>query len=80
MDSAAQWPVSDVDTERVPRRVPPGVVRDIADRFGMPPEWAARHVGEHVCVDGRRYYHSCLVSDPACHETAAALIGRSGKR
>lgn len=42
----------------------------IAERFEMPLSWAQQHIGEHVCLDGRRYRLSCLVSDPMCEHLA----------
>lgn len=46
----------------------------VAERFGKSIEWARDHVGRHVCVDGKRYIYSCLVSDPDCDKVARSYM------
>jgi hypothetical protein len=50
---------------------------EIAERFGLPIAWAAEHMGEHHCLDGRRYINSCLVSDPTCGKIARGLLAKA---
>jgi hypothetical protein len=47
----------------------------VAERFGLPIEWARLHIGDHRCVDGRRYIVSCLVTDPSCDHIARGRMG-----
>lgn len=49
----------------------------VAERFGLPIEWARTHVGDHRCVDGRRYIVSCLVVDPSCDHIARRRMNLS---
>lgn len=48
-----------------------------AARFGQPTEWARYHSGDHhVCLDGRQYRGSCLVTDPAMEQVARNILAR----
>lgn len=49
-------------------------VGGMAERFGWSYEQALQHVGDHYCLDGRRYIVSCLVSDPSRDHIARAII------
>jgi len=47
-----------------------------ADRLDLPISEVRRHAtGRHVCVDGRYYEMSCLVTDPEWHKTAVWFLG-----
>lgn len=48
--------------------------QEIAERFNRSVEWAQLHIGDHRCIDKRRYVYSCLVSDPECHKTAIGYM------
>jgi hypothetical protein len=40
-------------------------------------EMRAQHDnGPHICLDGRRYIGSCLVTDPTCDYLALAILNR----
>jgi hypothetical protein len=42
-----------------------------AARFGQPVDWVRFHAhGPHICVDGKNYIASCLVTDPAMESVA----------
>jgi len=46
-----------------------------ADWLDLPVSEIRRHAaGRHVCVDGRYYEVSCLVTDPECHKAAAWFL------
>jgi hypothetical protein len=47
-----------------------------AARLGLPEMFTAMHEGRHVCIDGRRYNVSCLITDPDCDDIARARLGR----
>lgn len=53
--------------------------QEIAERFNRSVEWAQLHIGDHRCIDNRRYVYSCLVSDPACHGVALSGLDRAAK-
>jgi uncharacterized protein (UPF0212 family) len=50
-------------------------LKDISNRLNMSADWVQVHMGEHRCLDGRRYIDSCLVTDPACHHLARRRLG-----
>jgi len=58
----------------------PETAEQIAQRFGMPTQWARYHEGQHICVDGRNYIGSCLVTDPATQQTAQYFINKPTTR
>jgi hypothetical protein len=64
--------MSTVTVGGVPAESPEQVVA----RLGISIEAAREHVGDHRCVDGRRYVGSCLVTDPACHDVAVSNLTR----
>lgn len=49
-----------------------------AARFGQPIEWARYHAStaHHVCLDGRQYRGSCLVTDPEMDQVARNILAR----
>lgn len=47
-----------------------------AARLGLPAEFTAMHEGYHVCIDGRHYRYSCLITDPDCDDIARSRLGR----
>ena len=46
-----------------------------AKRLGLPEQFTAMHEGRHVCIDGRHYNVSCLVTDPDCDDIARSRLG-----
>lgn len=50
----------------------------IARRFDWPLAAAQTHIGDHICLDGRWYRTTCLVSDPDCDWVARAKLAKQG--
>ena len=47
-----------------------------AARLALPEMFTAMHEGRHVCIDGRWYNVSCLITDPDCDDIARGRLAR----
>lgn len=48
--------------------------QEAAARLGLPELFTAMHEGYHVCIDGRHYRYSCLITDPDCDDIARSRM------
>lgn len=53
---------------------------EAAARLGLPADFTAMHEGHHVCIDGKHYTYSCLITDPDCDSMARSRLGELARR